>query len=228
MAVHDKPLPNEPADYRAARDALLAAEIDLRAQVERVAELRRGLPDGGDPPENYRFEELLPEGGTRHVRLSELFEKPDAALVVYSLMYGPDWQAPCPSCTSIVDGFAGVAHHVSAKVNFAVVSKAPPGKLKALAVEREWQHNDLRLLSASQCNYQRDYHAQAGDDASKQLPVMNVFTQRNGQLRHFWASELLWADVDGQPRHVDLVWPLWNLLDLTPEGRGNDGPALSY
>lgn len=227
-SLHDKPLPNESVDYRSARDRLLKAEIDLRARIEEVAAMRRALPDGGAPPEDYRFEELLPEGGTRHVHLSDLFDKPDAALVVYSLMYGPDWKAPCPSCTSIVDGFAGMAHHVSAKVNFAVVSKAPPGKLKALAVEREWHHNDLRLLSASNCNYQRDYHAQSGDDASQQLPVMNVFTRRNGEVRHFWASELLWAELDGHPRHVDLVWPMWNLLDLTPDGRGDDGPSLSY
>lgn len=228
MALHDKALPNESPDYRRARDALLTAEIELRSQIERVAQLRRDLPDGGAPPEDYRFEELLPEGGTRHVHLSQLFDIPDAALIIYSLMYGPDWDAPCPSCTSIVDGFAGIAQHVSAQVNFAVVSKAPPGKLKALAVEREWQHNELRLLSASGCNYQRDYHAQTGDDAHKQLPVMNVFTRRNGELRHFWASELLWADVDGHPRHVDLVWPLWNLLDLTPQGRGEAEPALQY
>lgn len=228
MPMHDKPLPGETPAYRAARDELLQAEIKLRDQIEQVAALRRALPDGGPPPEDYKFQELLPDGGTRHVHLSELFDKPDAALILYSLMYGPDWDAPCPSCTSITDGFAGFAQHVSARVNFAVVSAAPPGKLKALEDERDWQRNDLRLLSAHDNHYQRDYHGQAGEDDSTQLPVLNVFTRRNGEIRHFWASELLWADLDGHPRHVDLIWPLWNLLDLTPDGRGQDGPQLTY
>lgn len=226
--LHNKALPGESADYRAAREQLLQAEIDLRAQIERVADMRRKLPDGGPPPEDYEFQELLPDGGTRHVKLSALFDKPDAALILYSLMYGPGWDAPCASCTSITDGFSGLAPHVAARANFAVVSQAPPGKLKALAVDRGWQDHDLRLLSAHGSNYQRDYHAQSGDDADKQLPVLNVFTKRHGEIRHFWASELLWADVEGHPRHVDLVWPLWNLLDLTPEGRGDAEPKLNY
>jgi predicted dithiol-disulfide oxidoreductase (DUF899 family) len=63
------------------------------------------------------------------------------------------------------------------------------------------------------------------------MPMLNVFVKRDGIVRHFWGSELMNAPADpGQnERHVDSIWPLWNLLDVTPEGRGKDWqPSLSY
>jgi len=226
-AAHAVRFPNENADYRKARNGLLNAEIELRRQIERVAALRRALPLGGPPPEDYAFEEASTnDGAARRVRLSELFGK-HATLVAYSYMYGPQMEKPCPSCTSMLDGLNGQAEHVQQRVGLVVIAKSPIERIRAAARERGWTR--LRLLSSAGNTYNRDYH---GENASgSQRPCLNVFTRRDGTVRHFWASEMMFAPSDpGQdPRHVDMIWPLWNVLDCVPEGRGSDWyPQLRY
>ena len=226
-AAHAVRFPNENADYRKARNGLLSAEIELRRQTERVAALRRALPLGGTPPEDYVFEEAgTNDSATRRVRLSELFGK-HSTLVAYSYMYGPQMEKPCPSCTSMLDGLNGQAEHIQQRVGLVVIAKSPIERIRAAARERGW--TKLRLLSSAGNTYNQDYH---GEDASgSQRPCLNVFTRRDGAVRHFWASEMMFAPSDpGQnPRHVDMIWPLWNVLDCVPEGRGSDWyPQLRY
>jgi predicted dithiol-disulfide oxidoreductase (DUF899 family) len=214
--------PGESADYRAARDRLLEAEIELRRSIERVAATRRELPPGGAVPEDYAF-----EGADGEVRLSELFESGKDVLAIYSFMYGPEVERPCPSCTSILDSLDGTAVHVRQRINLAVVAKSPLERILAFAEERGWRR--LRLLSSAGNTYNRDYHGETADGA--QMPMLSVFVRDGEAIRHFWGSELMNAPADpGQnERHVDLIWPLWNLLDATPEGRGKDWqPSLSY
>ena len=229
-SIHGKRFPGESAEYRAARDRLLREEMELRRSVEAVAALRRGLPPGGPVPQDYLFEEGSPDltenQTVRQVRMSELFRS-WTSLVVYSFMYGPKMEVPCPSCTSILDGLNGSAPHVAQRVNLVVVAKSPIHRIRAFARGRGWRN--LRLLSSADNNYNRDYHGE--DEKGAQWPILNVFVKRDGVIRHFWASELLFAPADpGQnQRHVDLIWPLWNVLDATPEGRGKDWhPKLSY
>jgi predicted dithiol-disulfide oxidoreductase (DUF899 family) len=208
--------PGESAEYRAARDRLLEAEIDLRRRIEDVAALRRELPPGGVVPQDYVFD----ENGAQ-VRLSELFGDHDT-LVIYSFMFprALDDDSPCPSCSSILESLDGAARHLTQRVALAVVAKAPIARVRDYAKHRGWRH--LRLLSSAANDYNRDYHAEADDGF--QLPILNVFTRRDGEVRHFWASELLTAqpEPDLEPRHVDFMWPIWNVLDITPEGRGTD------
>lgn len=220
---HDKPIPGESEAYRQARDELLTAEIELRRQTEAVAQMRRELPAGGKLPQHYVFDDV--SGG--QVSFSELFAEGKDSLIVYSFMYGLDWDNPCPACTSLADGFNGFNHHVTAKVNFAVVAKAGKDKLAALAQQRGW--DNFRFLSSLNNSYNEDYHAGSAD-GSEQLPLINVFVRRQDGIYHHWASELLWATCDPgqQTRHVDPIWPLWNLFDLTPEGREDFGPKLEY
>ena len=213
--------PGETDAYRSARDALLAEEIALRAQVEKVAALRRSLPMGGAVPADYGFVDL--SGATR--RVSDLFTHASQTLGIYSLMFRPDQDAPCPMCTSMLDGLDAQAPHIAQHMDFVVVAAATPDQLRALADARGWRN--LTLLSAGDTSYQQDYHAQAPDGS--QLPMMNVFCKTGEGLRHFWGSEMFFAELDGHPRHVDQLWPLWNMLDMTPGGRGGDWfPALSY
>lgn len=230
-SLHDARFPGESAEYRAARDELLQAEIGLRRSLEAVAALRRGLPAGGPVPEDYRFEEGAADLGenqtVRQVRMSELFRPATASLVIYSFMYGPKMEVPCASCTSILDGLNGAALHIAQRTNLAVVARSPIQRVRAFARGRGWRN--LRLLSSADNNYNRDYHAE--DAKGAQWPALNVFVRRDGVIRHFWGSELLFVPTDpGQnQRHVDLVWPLWNVLDLLPEGRGKEWqPKLSY
>ena len=216
--------PGESSEYRSARDELLEAEAALRDQVEAVAALRRRLPDGG-PVEDYVFEGAGEYGAPEPVRLSALFSHGREALVVYSLMFGPEMDEPCSACTSLVDGLNGVAAHVLERVDLVVVARSPLPRVVELARSRGWTR--IPILSSARNDYNRDYLAE--DEEGRQLPMLNVFVRRPEGIRHFWGSELLLAPSEGDPRHVDLIWPLWNLLDLTPQGRGTDWyPKLSY
>ena len=225
---HDRTFPQESEAYRTARDELLAAENELRQRVEEVAALRRKLPLGGRLKEDYIFDELDPRSGeVSETSFSQLFEPGRDSLILYSYMYGPDWEKPCPMCTSIADNLDGAGHHVRQRANLAVCAKAPVEKLRPLADDRRWSR--FRLLSSSGNTYNSDYHAEWDSPMGNQHPLMNVFTRRDGEIFHFWASELLFVPRDGDPRHVDMIWALWNLLDLTPEGRGQSWyPALAY
>lgn len=229
--LHSHRFPNESDAYRSARDELLRAEIGLRRNIEEVAALRRKLPLGGKIPKDYVFEEGSPElessGAARQTRLSELFSPGKESLVIYSYMYGPAMAAPCVSCTSILDGLNGTAPHVSQRVNFAVVAKSPLERIRAIARERHWRN--LRLLSSAKNAYNQDYY---GEDAKgNQQPSLNVFVRRDGEIYHIFHTELMFvaAEAGQDHRHVDMIWPLWNLFDFTPEGRGEKWyPQLSY
>ena len=210
-------LPNESAEYRAARDTLLAAEADLRSRVEDVAALRRTLPKGGQIPQDYAFRDL----GGNIAPISSLFGDHDT-LVVYSLMFGPKAQDPCPMCSAFLDGLTGQVAHLTRKTAFAVVAQNTPDALAALSRRMGWQ--DLPLYSALDTTYQKDYLAESED--GNQLPILNVFQRDAEGLHHFWSSELFFQPSDWHPRHVDAAWPLWNILDLTPQGRGDFVPPL--
>ena len=213
--------PNESKAYRSARNRLLSAEKALRRKVEAVAALRRGLPQGGAVPEDYLFHEQASK-----IRLSELFTNGDT-LIAYSFMYGPAAAKPCPMCSSMLDALDGNARHIAQRTNLVVIAKSPIGRIAEFAAARGWRN--LRLLSSAGNGYNRAYHGE-GPDGS-QWPMLNVFVRRKGVVRHFWGSELLSAESEpGQNgRHVDMLWPLWNALDVTPEGRGKDWyPKLQY
>jgi predicted dithiol-disulfide oxidoreductase (DUF899 family) len=225
--LHDVRFPNETDKYRTARDALLREEITLRRHTEAVAEQRRSLPLGGEVPIDYTFD----EGGSRTVRLSELFEDRKDTLLLYNFMFIPGeaglpLEGACPSCTSIIDAVDGEAPHISQRMNLAVVAKAPIERFEAHARTRGWRN--VRLLSSANTTYNADYH---GEGERGQNPIATIFVRRDGKLHHFWSSELFFAPTEAgmHPRHVDFIWPLWAVLDLTPEGRGTDwGPELSY
>jgi predicted dithiol-disulfide oxidoreductase (DUF899 family) len=215
--------PNESSDYRAARDKLLQAEIQLRRQVAEVAAQRRELPIGGQVAEDYEFSELRSAGRIRPVRMSELFG-PHDSLFLYSFMYGPQAEQPCPMCSSLLDALNGNAPHITQRTGLAVVARSPIERVAEFAAQRGWRN--LRLVSSHDNSYSSDYFAETGD--SEQIPMANVFVRRDGVIHHFWGSELFYADVEGQPRHMDLMWPLWNVFDTTPEGRGADWyPSLT-
>ena len=213
--------PNESPEYRRARTALLAEEIELRRHIERVAEQRRALPLGGKIPEDYRF---VAENGP--ARLSDLFGRHDT-LVIYNFMYGPQRARPCPMCTSLLSAWDGEAPDIEQRVSLAVVAKSPIERLLDFKKERGWRH--LRLYSSGGTTFNKDYLAEGptGEDYS----ALNVFVRRNGAVHHFWGAEMAGSTADpGQdPRGAPDLMPLWTILDFTPAGRGRDWyPKLDY
>jgi predicted dithiol-disulfide oxidoreductase (DUF899 family) len=199
--------PNESPEYRAARDALLRDEQELVDKVKAVAAKRRTLPLGGQLKEDYVFEWATDAKLGKKVKFSELFGDKNS-LLIYSFMFGPSWDKPCPACTSLVDAFDRAWYSVAQTVAFAAIAKAPAERINAWAKERGW--SQIPLVSGFRSSYQADYKCQDSDEM--QLPVMHVFTKRDGKIFHFWATELA-------GNHVDTVWPYWNLLDFAPEGR---------
>ncbi len=216
--------PNESPEYRTARRALLEAEVALREQTERVARLRRELPLGGEVPEDYEFVGQR-EGAAVPVKLSELFSEGKDTLFVYGLMYGAQAEKPCPLCSSFLDSLDGNVPHLRAKIDVAVVARAGLPTLRALAEGRGWKNLDL--LSAGENDYPKRYWTESPQGSP--LPMAHVFVRREGTIRHSWGSEMLFAPSgETDSRHVDMLWPLWNVLDLTPTGRGDGYPKLSY
>ena len=233
--------PGEDAAYRRARNSLLDAEMELRRQVERVSAQRRALPPGGIVPKDYVFEALDATGRVVSRRMSELFSAADRSLALYSFMYGPERDRPCPGCTHFLDSFDGVVRHAQQRVDIYIVAKSPIARLVAWARYRGWPH--LVFLSTAGNDYDRDYfgdsvglspamRAQQDFKDGKQwdMPMLNVFRRDGGAIRHRWGSELLYVPPEpGQDyRHNDLLDPLWGFLDTTPEGRGDFQPKLAY
>jgi len=200
--------PNESKEYRKARDALLKEEQTLVDKTKAVAAKRRTLPLGGELKEDYVFQWANAGKVGERVKFSELFGD-KKTLILYSWMYGPSWDNPCPSCTSLMDGFDRSAYQVTRDAAFAGIAKAPAKKIDAWARKRGW--TQIALLSGFESPFQADYKCQ-GDSDDMQWPVMHVFRKKRGKIYHFWATEL----PEG---HVDTVWPYWNLMDFTPEGR---------
>jgi predicted dithiol-disulfide oxidoreductase (DUF899 family) len=221
-------LPNESKEYLAKREEIRLAEIELLKARERVAELRRELPEGAIL-EDYEFVEgpaSLDDGDApaRKVRLSELFSAPDRSLVIYHLMYGKKQTKPCPMCTSWLDSFNGIAHHLAQNVDFAVVAAADLPALRAHARVRGWEK--LRLLSAGESSFKYDLGSEDSDGG--QDSTISVFTRdKEGTLRHFYSVHP-WIDENIRERGIDEWNPIWNVLDMTPQGRGSWYASLDY
>ncbi len=214
-------IPHESDEYRAARTALLAEEIELRRHMERVAAQRRALPPGAPVRGDYRFD--TEEGPTD---LAGLFGDKET-LAVYSYMFGPQRMRPCPMCTNMLDSWDGNAADIAQKLSLVVVARSPIEKLAAWKRERGWS---LRLASDLDDAYSRDYLALEPDGSES--GVLSVFTRRDGTIRHFWSNEMGFGTADpGQDiRGVVATYsPLWNMLDSIPEGRDPDWyPSLNY
>jgi len=211
--------PNESADYRAARNALLAEEIAIRRATERVAELRRQLPPGGEVPQDYRF-----TGEEGETTLSRLFGDHDT-LVIYSYMFGPARKAPCPMCTSFMGSFASKIADIRQRAAIAFTARSPIERLIEARRARGW--TDIPVYSDGDGAFTRAYVSAADED----VPGLTVFTRRDGTVRHFWSGEIGndMRDPGQDPRGQPEMDPLWLLLDTTPAGRGADWyPSLAY
>jgi len=213
--------PNESPEYRRAREALLAEEIELRRHIERVAEQRRLLPLGGPIPQMYRF-----QGEHGPATFADLFGDKQT-LVLYGYMFGPQRERPCPMCTSLLSAWDGEARDIEQRVALAVVARSSIEKLVTFKKERGWRN--LKLYSDTTGDFSRDYHNIAPDGGD--IPGFNVFTRRDGTIRHYWSGEMgpESADPGQDPRGAPDLMPIWTILDATPEGRGTDWyPKLEY
>jgi predicted dithiol-disulfide oxidoreductase (DUF899 family) len=216
------------AEYRSVREQLLEAEIALKDQRERVAELRRRLPRGTRIETDYVFREgpadlsQNADADCFETRLSELFgDKSD--LIVQHMMFAPEWEQGCPMCSMWADAFDGIAHHVADRASFAVVARAPIRRLREWGRRRGWHR--LRLLSSHDNTFNRDFGTEITPD--RQLPALSIFTRDElGGIHHFYTTEA--SLTERHHRAMDLFTPVWNLCDLLPGGRGDWMPKRFY
>ena len=213
--------PNESAEYRAARTALLAEEIELRRQIEQVAAQRRALPPGGEVRGDYRF-----MGETGEVSFADLFGDKQT-LATYHYMFGPKRERPCPMCTTLLGALDANAPDLEQTIALGVVARSPIERLTAFKRERGWRN--LRFYSDLTDAYSRDYLA-VNPDGSED-GGFTIFSRQDGTIRHVWSAEMTAdsADPGQDPRGAPDPTPLWNVLDLIPEGRPADWyPKLAY
>jgi predicted dithiol-disulfide oxidoreductase (DUF899 family) len=220
-------LANESSEYIAQRDQLRLAEIELMLHQEKVAEMRRQLPLGPEI-QDYVFEEgsvdlNASDSPVRTVRMSQLFTAADRALIIYHFMFGKKNTKPCPMCTAWIDCMNGIAPHLAQNVDLAIVAAADPATLRAHARARGW--NKLRLLSAGTNSFKYDLGSEDRD--GNQDSELSVFVQDHGKIRHFYSSHPRMSP-EIKERGLDLLNPIWNVLDLTPRGRGDFYASLAY
>ncbi len=205
------------AEYLDARAKLLEAERALLEQCEEVAALRRQLPQGPVVGE-YVFDEgpteLSVDEPIARTSLAELLT--GRPLVVYHMMFGTDWDEGCPSCSMWVDGLNGVAVHLGRQVDLVVIAKAPVSRLRAWGRRRGWAR--LRLLSSAGNSFNLDMDVE--DAAGNQWPGVSVFVRDGAEIRRAYSTSMI-------ERGLDLLSPVWNVLDLTPKGRGDWEPDNS-
>jgi predicted dithiol-disulfide oxidoreductase (DUF899 family) len=201
-------MPGASKRYHTAREELLAAELELREHVERVAALRRTLPPGPSVPDYEFFE------GSRAVRLSELFADGKPYLLMYHLMYDQDDKEFCPMCSMWVDGWNGVARHIAERANIVAAALAPADVVQAWAKHRDWQR--IRVLADADAALARDTGAEDAD--GDPMPTVLVFEKTNDGIRHVYTGHAVTRP--GSNRGIDQLCPTWHLLDLLPSGRG--------
>lgn len=221
-AKRKAPFPGESEDYAKAREKLLAEEIEFRRHMTRLSEQRQALPAGPIIEKNYRFKD---ENG-EEIGLADLFGDHDT-LITYFWMYGPQRERPCPMCTNFLGGVNGNAADIRQRSALKVLGRSPVERQKAFAAERGWR--DLDFVQTVGDDYAKDLGLL--DEKGSEGAAIIIYRKDGNQVRLFYSAEMPAeaADPGQDPRTAPDIAPLWNVLDLTPEGRGTDWyPKLNY
>ncbi len=210
------------ASWASARLELLAAEKELQRLRDEVAAKRRKLP-ARKIDSAYVF-----EGPRGAAPLADLFGE-CSQLIVYHFMYHPDWEAGCKSCSFWADSYDGVIAHLAARdVGFAAISRAPLETLLAYQQRMGWS---FAWYSSADSSFNYDfgvsftqdeidagsgnYNYTEGAGRIEELPGLSVFRKGgDGSILHTYSTF---------SRGLDPLNPVYQMLDLVPKGRDEDG-----
>ena len=232
-------------EWLAARLDLLKAEKELTHRSDEVARRRRELP-WVPIDKQYRFET---EQGA--ASLADLF-KGRSQLLVYHFMFGPDYKAGCPSCTSIADGFSGIAVHLANHdVMLWAISRAPLAKLQAYKQRMAWS---FPWASSFGGDFNADFsvgftamqQTQQGIDYNyrREAPMVRepapgtgtaihatmcgtdaaAYTRERPGMSAFVLEEgAVYHTYSTYARGLDSLWGMYQWLDRAPKGRNEKG-----
>jgi predicted dithiol-disulfide oxidoreductase (DUF899 family) len=231
-------------EWLAARLELLEAEKELTRRSDEVAQMRQQLP-WVPVDKNYRFEV---DGGS--ASLADLF-RGRSQLIVYHFMFGPDYTAGCPSCSSIADGFNGITVHLeNHDVAFSAVSRAPLAKLQAFKQRMGWTfpwassfnsdfNDDFNVHFTEEqqreggieYNYRRESHWRTlgSDTPVGQIAAMTgtdaaTYTRERPGVSAFVLDDgVVYHTYSAYARGVDGLWGMYQWLDRAPLGRNEQG-----
>ena len=219
-------------EHRKAREELLAREKELTRANDELARERRELP-WVRIDEDYRFET---DDGTR--TLAELFDG-RSQLLVYHFMFGPQYTAGCPVCSSGADTFDGAVRHMNARdITFTCVSRAPLERLQAYKRRMGWSF-PWASSAASEFNFDFDVSltpeqvapflggelgpvprlaADCGTDPAgymQEAPALSAFALSDGVVYHTYSA---------RARGLEIVLGFYPFIDRTPKGRNEGDP----
>ena len=225
FAAKRKPIfDNESAEYARKREALLAEEIEVRRHLGRLAAQLRDLPRGPAIEQGFRF---IDQNGSE-IGLAEMFGK-HSTLVLYHWMFGPERERPCPMCTNLLGPLNANAADIEQRVALAVVARSRVERLISFAQERDWHH--LRFFHTKGDDFSVKIGGLLPEKGWEMPALLVLLRDPEGTIRLHWMGEMIgeMADPGEDPRGAVDLAPLWNILDLTPAGRGTDWyPKLSY
>ncbi|MGA8215164.1 MAG: thioredoxin family protein [Candidatus Sulfotelmatobacter sp.] len=215
-----------PGEWIASRKELLRKEKEFTKLRDELSRRRRELP-WEKVEKGYVF-----DGPNGKVTLAELFGG-KSQLIVYHFMFGPGWEAGCPSCSFLADHFDGsLVHLANRDVTLAVISRAPMSQIEAFKKRMGWR---FKWVSSFGNDFNRDYHVSFTKEEmakgkvnynydmvefpSEEGPGASVFYKNDaGEIFHTYSS---------YTRGLDILVGTYNFLDLAPKGRDEDGLAFS-
>jgi len=213
------------SEWVEARKTLLEKEKDFTKLRDQLSAQRRGLP-WEKVEKDYEF-----EGLGAAVKLSDLFEG-RSQLIVYHFMYGPDWEAGCPSCSYLADHFnAAIIHLNHRDVSFIAVSRAPVDILEAYKKRMGW---DFLWVSSSSNDFNRDYDVSFTEEEIERGDAYYNYKNQGFPSTEAPGASVFYKDSDGTVYHtysvfergLDMFITAYHYLDIVPKGRDEHG--LSY
>jgi predicted dithiol-disulfide oxidoreductase (DUF899 family) len=213
-------------EWTSSRKELLRKEKEFTKLRDELSRQRRALP-WERVEKQYAF-----DGPNGKETLSDLFGG-RSQLIVYHFMFGPGWEAGCPSCSFLADHFEGsLVHLANRDVTLAVVSRAPLAEIEAFKKRMGWH---FHWVSSFGNGFNHDYHVSftkeeiasgkvyynyaMGEFPSEEAPGASVFYKNSaGEIFHTYSA---------YARGLDILLGAYNFLDLAPKGRDEDGLAFS-
>ena len=213
-------------EWLSARSEFLSKEKEFTRLRDELSRQRRTLP-WEKVEKRYEFDSTKGK-----VTLADLFDG-RSQLIVYHFMFGPDWQQGCQSCSFWADHFDGSAIHLAHRdTTLTMVSRAPLAEIEAFRQRMGWK---FPWVSSFDSDFNFDYHVSFTPEQRSGGKVYYNYAHREFPPNEGPGASVFAKDAAGEVFHtystygrgLDILNGTYNLLDLVPKGRDEDGLAFS-